>query len=404
MKQPKLRVGVIGAGSVVREIYQHLFFRSAYSSHLSIAAVAARTDADRNWLGDLAKLPKDRRYRDYKEMLEVAELDAVQVNTPDDLHCAPAVAALQAGLDVIVPKPLASSVKDAHQMIQAARSSQRFLGVDFHKRWDPRIREAGARFQTGRYGAFQAAVFYMLDKLLVANPNHSPRFFASQNFAEKNSPISFLTVHMVDALIQIIQLAPRYVRATAHAHKLPTLKPVPVNGHDLVDTEIVFKNGGTAHVLTGWALPNSAWSTTVQSARIICSEGLVDLRLDTPGLRETVESGVSEVNPLFRNFTSDGQVSGYGIESPGRLYQEILARRQGEMTAESFEAALSPMALGFHATLVLQAAQRSLERGQKIGPGTTSGAMVDLSELLREQLGSAAASEYYLAGGKLHLS
>jgi predicted dehydrogenase len=390
MNEPKLRVGVIGAGAVVREIYQHLYFHSAYSDGLSISAVAEPNDAVRNWFGDLAGLPANRRYRTYSEMLESVELDAVQVNTPDDLHCAPTLAALKLGLDVVVPKPLASSVKDAHQMIEAAKSAQRFLGVDYHKREDPRVREAQARFQSGRYGQFQAAIFYMLDKLMVADPNHSPRFFASPDFAEKNTPLSFLTVHMADALMQIVKLAPRQVRATAHAHKLPALKPIPVNGYDLVDTEVVFENGGTAHILTGWALPNTAWSTTVQSARLICSDGLIDLGLDSPGLREIVGDAVSEVNPLFRNFGQDERVTGYGIDSPGRMYRQILARRTGALSAQGLHAALGPMSLGFYATLILEAAHKSLAGGQKMGSGSTCGSSIDLSELLREELGPVA--------------
>ncbi len=390
MNESRLRVGVIGAGAVVREIYQHLYFHSDYSENLSISAVAVPNEAARNWLGDLAGLPASRRYATYGEMLESVELDAVQVNTPDDLHCAPTLAALKLGLDVVVPKPLASSLKDAHQMIQAATAAERFLGVDFHKREDPRIREAAARFQSGRYGQFQAAVFYMLDKLMVADPNHSPRFFASPNFAEKNTPISFLTVHMADALMQIVNLTPRHVRATGHAHKLPALKPVPVNGYDLVDTEIVFENGGTAHILTGWALPNSAWSTTVQSGRLICSEGLIDLGLDTPGLREIMGDAICEVNPLFRNFGRDGRVTGYGIESPGNLYRQIAARRTDLLTPGDLKAALQPMRLGFYATLILEAAHRSLASGQKMGAGSTCGSSIDLHALLREELGTAA--------------
>ncbi len=280
-------------------------------------------------------------------------------------------------------------------MIEAAKSAQRFLGVDFHKREDPRIREAQARFQSGRYGQFQAAVFYMLDKLMVADPNHSPRFFASPDFAEKNTPISFLTVHMADALMQIVNLAPRQVRATAHAHKLPALKPIPVNGYDLVDTEIVFENGGTAHILTGWALPNTAWSTTVQSARLICSEGLIDLGLDTPGLREIVGDAISEVNPLFRNFGQDGRVTGYGIDGPGRLYRQISARRTGMLSPEDLDRALRPIQLGFYATLILEATNRSLACGQKVGSGSTCGSSIDLRTLLVEELGPAA--EQYLS-------
>ena len=77
----------------------------------------------------------------------------------------------------------------------------------------------------------------MIDKLLVADPNHSPRFFASPDFAEKNSPLSFLTVHMADAFLRIVDLKPVSVRASAWSQKLPGLKPISVKGYDLCDTE-----------------------------------------------------------------------------------------------------------------------------------------------------------------------
>ena len=390
----KLRLGVIGAGAVVREIYQYLYFRSGYSSLLEICAVADPNEQYRNWFGDLAGLPPKRRFGDYDELLARVELDAVQINTPDHLHCAPAVVALNAGLDVLVPKPLAATIKDAHLMIQTAREGERFLGVDFHKRQDPRIKEAEARFRSGRYGVFQTAVFYMLDKLLVADPNHTPRFFASPDFAEKNTPVSFLTVHMADALMKIIDLVPVRVRANGYANQLPGLKPIAVDGYDLVDTEIQFETGAVAHILTGWALPNTAWSTTVQSGRLLCSEGLIDLGLDTPGLREIHVEGVSEVNPLFRNFEADNSVTGYGVTSPGELYRQILASQNGAMPDAEREAASNPMALGFYTTLVLEGAERSLAQGEKLRAGATLGATVDLSELMDQELGSAAAVQY----------
>lgn len=70
--------------------------------------------------------------------------------------------------------------------------------------------------------------------------------------------------------MKIVNQIPVRVRANGYAHKLPSLKPKAVNGYDLVDTEILFVSGAVAHILTGWALPNSAWATTVQSSRLIC--------------------------------------------------------------------------------------------------------------------------------------
>src|SRR5665647_329081 len=230
----KLRLGIIGAGAVVREIYQHLYFHSRYSDMLEICAVADPNEQYRNWFSDLAGVPQSRRFANHRDLLAKVKLDAVQVNTPDHLHCGPTVDALNAGLDVVVPKPTAATLKDVHAMIQAAKKSGRFLGIDFHKREDPRIKEAEARFQNGRYGTFQTAVFYMLDKLVVVDPNHTPRFFASPDFAEKNTPVSFLTVHMADALLKIVNLIPVQVRATGYSQKLPSLKPIPVKGYDLV--------------------------------------------------------------------------------------------------------------------------------------------------------------------------
>src|SRR5215469_9124505 len=100
MNETKLKLGIIGAGAVVREIYQHLFFHSDYSERLQICAVAEPNEQYRNWFGDLAGLPGNRRFADFKELLATVELDAAQINTPDHLHCVPTLAALKAGLDV----------------------------------------------------------------------------------------------------------------------------------------------------------------------------------------------------------------------------------------------------------------------------------------------------------------
>lgn len=390
----QLRLGVIGVGSVVREIYQHLYFRSDFSHLLDVRAAADPNEEFRNWFCDLAGIPPERRFSDYRQMLSRVELDAVQVNTPDHLHRAPTVDALKAGLDVVVPKPTAATLKDADAMIRAARDAGRFLGVDFHKREDPRFKEAEARYQAGRYGTFQVGVLYMIDKLQVADPNHDPRFFASPDFAEKNTPVSFLTVHMADALMKVVHLAPTQVRAVGYSQKLPSLSPIPVSGYDLVDTEILFENAAIAHIITGWHLPNTAHSLTVQANRLICSEGLIDLGLDTPGLREIHADGITEVNPLFKNFETGGTVTGYGISSPGRLYQHILAHRNGRLSAESYQSLMSPIALGFYTTLVLQGAEMSLAAGRPTRSGVTIGPAIDLRSLLADELGSHAPAEY----------
>ncbi len=377
-----LKLGLVGTGSVVREIYQHLYYRSDFSPLISIEAICDINGRTVDEFGDANGIPAGRRFADFRTMYDAVDLDVVHVNTPDSFHKQPVLAALERGLDILLPKPLTDRIDEAREIMAALEKSGRFMGVDFHKREDPRLKEARARCAAGAYGSIQSSVWYMLDKLLVADPNHVPQFFATDDFAARNTPVSFLTVHMADAFMFVTGLKPVEVRATGYKQKLPSLSPVPVDGYDLVDTEVVFENGATVHFITGWALPNTAHATTVQSARIIGSEGMLDLDLDRPGYHEILADGIFERNPLFRNFESDGQVSGYGMTSPGRILQRIQRFRAGGMSPEQKAELLSPMSLGFYTTVVCEAAHRSLDTGSQIAPGVVRGTPVKVERLL----------------------
>lgn len=380
-----LKLGVIGTGSVVREIYQHLYFRSEYSERLVVEAICDTHEGNMRALGDEHGIAPSRRFTDYRDMCAKMDLDAVAVNTPDHGHREPVVYALNLGLDVLLPKPLADTVADARAIMDAAAKTGRLVGVDFHKREDPRIKEARARYRNGDYGSVQSSVWYMMDKLMVADPNHVPRFFASNDFAARNTPVSFLTVHMADAFMFITGLRPVEVRATGYKQKLPSLAPVSVDGYDLVDTEVWFDGGAMVHFITGWALPNTAHATTVQSARLIGSDGLLDLDLDRSGYHEILADGIFERNPLFRNFESDGMVGGYGMSSPGRLLGDIQRFRRGELSPSRLQWLQSPDAMGYYTTAICEAAHRSLAGGSSVGRGVVRG--------------SAIAVEGYSVGG-----
>ena len=114
-------------------------------------------------------------------------------------------------------------------------------------------------------------------------------------------------------------------------------------------------------------------------------------------MREVYADGVQEANPLFRNFEKDQTVTGYGISSPGRLYQQILAMQNGTLSAAERESASHPMTLGFYTTLVLEGAEKSLTEGKRLPGGATLGSAVDLRELTVRQLGARAAKAYGLA-------
>lgn len=67
----------------------------------------------------------------YEDLLAQREVDAVAICTPNALHAAQAEAALRAGKDVLVQKPLAVSHADAQRVIDVAAETGRLLFVDY---------------------------------------------------------------------------------------------------------------------------------------------------------------------------------------------------------------------------------------------------------------------------------
>ena len=72
---------------------------------------------------------------DVAEMLEKAKPDAVCICTPHPLHAVPAVQALDAGLHVLVEKPMAATLADCDRMLAAAKASGATLSVVSQRRW-----------------------------------------------------------------------------------------------------------------------------------------------------------------------------------------------------------------------------------------------------------------------------
>ena len=389
-----LRLGVIGTGSVVREIYEHLYFRSRYSDRLRVQAICDLDAGALASFGNEWSIPDRRRYESFHTMLEEEELDAVAVNTPDHLHTEPTLAALERGVDVILPKPTAEQVEDVHTIVTTLERTGRIVGVDFHKREDPVVQQATARIAGGAYGSLQSATFHMVDRLLVADPNHTPRFFTSPDFAARNSPVSFLTSHMADTFIYMTGLRPLEVRAVGYRQKLPSLKPVSVDGYDLVDTGVLFEGGVWGHFITGWALPNTADCLTVQSGRMVFSDGMLDLWDNHYGYREITARGVENPNVQFLTFAADGSVSGYGLDSPGRILETIARARSAPLSEQEGDRLRSPYALGFYTTLICECALASLEAGGPEADGAVVGRTVEAKAFLSDRIGSDAARYY----------
>jgi predicted dehydrogenase len=140
-------IGIIGTGGISRE------HAAAYRGLAGQARLVAVADIDQQRAqAAAAGWGAAHAFTDYRELLDLQEVEAVSVCTFNRAHCAPTVAALEAGKHVLVEKPMATTTEEASRMVEAARRSGKLLMVEMKWRFMPQILAARAAIQRGELG------------------------------------------------------------------------------------------------------------------------------------------------------------------------------------------------------------------------------------------------------------
>ncbi|TWT77486.1 Inositol 2-dehydrogenase [Posidoniimonas polymericola] len=98
------------------------------------------------------------KYTDYRELLQRDDIDAVSIATPNHTHSLIAIAAIQAGKDVYVEKPVSNNVWEGRQLVAAARKHGRIVQAGTQSRSSKCLQEAVAWVQGGGLGKIQYAL------------------------------------------------------------------------------------------------------------------------------------------------------------------------------------------------------------------------------------------------------
>jgi predicted dehydrogenase len=140
------RVGLIGCGWYGKcDLFRLL--------QVANVEVASLCDVDRQMLDEAAGMVaarqrsrlRPRTFRDYREMLRERNLDIVLVGTPDHWHALPTIAAIEAGCDVWVQKPISVDIEEGKAMVAAARRNRKVVQVGLQRRSTPHIADAKER-------------------------------------------------------------------------------------------------------------------------------------------------------------------------------------------------------------------------------------------------------------------
>jgi len=162
--KPK-RVGLIGPGWYGKTDVLRLI-------QVAPVEVVSLCDVDGKMLAEAAEIvagrqaskKKPRMYGDYRQMLKEQDLDIVLVATPDHWHALPMIAAVQAGADVYVQKPIGVDVVECQAMVAAARKHKRVVQVGMQRRSTPHVVEARDRIiregKLGKIGLVEVYCYY----------------------------------------------------------------------------------------------------------------------------------------------------------------------------------------------------------------------------------------------------
>ena len=131
-----IRLGFIGLGNRGDQVLD------AFLEHKD-CEVLAICDIYQPYLDFAAKKigNNPQQFRDYRQVLERKDIDAVVISTPDHWHALQMIEACRANKDVYVEKPLSLCVAEGRRMVEAARQNKRVVQVGLHRRSSPLCRE-----------------------------------------------------------------------------------------------------------------------------------------------------------------------------------------------------------------------------------------------------------------------
>jgi predicted dehydrogenase len=173
-----IRVGVIGVGSMGQKHTRVL-------SLLKDVELVGVADINVERGLDTASKYRVRFFEDYHDLLK--HVDAVCVAVPTLLHYAVGMTCLQAGVHVLIEKPIAASISEAESLVNAAAESRCILQVGHIERFNP---------------AFQELRKVLKTEELLALEAH--RMSPYSNRANDVSVVLDLMIHDIDLMLELV--------------------------------------------------------------------------------------------------------------------------------------------------------------------------------------------------------
>ena len=205
-------------------------------------------------------------FTDFEASLAALKPSLVSINTYSESHADYAIEAMDAGADVFVEKPLATSIEDARRVVAKAKETARQLVIGYilrhHPSWQTLIAEA--RKLGGPY------VF----RLNLNQQSSGPTWETHKNLMRTTSPIVDCGVHYVDVMCQITDARPVSVRGMG----LRLSDEIAADMYNYGHFQVLFEDGSVGWYEAGWGPMMSETAFFVKD--IISPRGSVSIIMD----------------------------------------------------------------------------------------------------------------------------
>jgi predicted dehydrogenase len=211
-----IRVGLIGAGNVA--LLDHVPAYAALPEMFRLVAIADPTAERRELARDLVGLDDLDVHAEASALLARDDIDMVDVCTPQHLRHDLVIAACESGRHVLSEKPIATTPRDAQEMVAAARASGVKYGIVHNYLFIPEILRTIERVQAGDVGPVEVAILNWLSVLdLPGNAAYRPTWRHDPRQAGGGVLIDMLhIVYLAEALLgRPIERVSAYLTARA---------------------------------------------------------------------------------------------------------------------------------------------------------------------------------------------
>lgn len=290
----KFRIAFVGCGGIAQT-------HAAAMKNMPDVEIVAGCDIEQYRLDNFgAKWGVTKLYQDWKKMLKEVQPDGVSVCTPNGLHAAPTIDALNSGAHVIVEKPMAMTPAECQRMIDAAKKNKKKLTIGFQYRYHPNTQFLKRAADEGQFGDIMFARVQALRRRGIPNWG-----VFGQKKLQGGGPMIDIGVHGIE-MCHYVMGSPKPVAATGNTWTYFGNKPSNVVSQwpnwdyktytveDLAIGHIRFENGAILHIEASFVahIAQDVWNFELMGTK-------GGARWDPPGIFRDVAGTMVNCTPGF---------------------------------------------------------------------------------------------------------